>query len=166
MNITGSGILPVALINNQLHFLFGKDSYKNEWSDFGGKKENNETNFETAIREGYEETNGFLGDKILIKNKVINNYILNINSHNYTTYLYNEKIDYNLPSYFNYNFKYIKKNHPLIIKSYNGLYEKSEIKWFSVKDIIKNYRKFRKWYAKKIIKQILNNIDNIKKLIK
>ena len=52
----GAGILPVAKIKNKLYFLFAVEVSDNKWSDFGGKSEKNETTYNTAIREGYEET--------------------------------------------------------------------------------------------------------------
>ena len=62
----GAGILPVAIINGKIYFLFSREQNSenndyNQWSDFGGRKEKNETYKETAIREGWEESDGFLG---------------------------------------------------------------------------------------------------------
>ena len=71
----GSGILPVAIKNNKLYLLFSREyiysSYVDggKWSDFGGHKEGSESNKETAIREGWEESSGFLGNKIDITTK-------------------------------------------------------------------------------------------------
>ena len=56
----GAGILPVALHRGKLLFLFGKEHVGGKWSDFGGSPIKNETKFQTAIREGYEETDNFL----------------------------------------------------------------------------------------------------------
>ena len=67
----GAGILPITLYKNDLYLLFSKE-YKNykghvDWRDFGGTPENNETPKQTAIREGWEESSGFLGNKKHIK---------------------------------------------------------------------------------------------------
>ena len=51
----GAGILPVAKFKNKIYFLFASELSDNKWSDFGGKQEKNETIYNTAIREGYEE---------------------------------------------------------------------------------------------------------------
>ena len=62
----GAGILPTTIHNNKLFFLFGKENkYEDSapgFSDFGGGTDNNETYFETAIREAGEELTGFLGN--------------------------------------------------------------------------------------------------------
>ena len=66
------------------------------WSDFGGSRENNETTFQTAIREGCEELNGFLNCKSLkkyVKKHLVTSYEIKT----YVTYLfyipYNEFIE-------------------------------------------------------------------------
>ena len=70
----GAGILPVALYKGEVYFLFGRESRHIDhkasglWSDFGGSREKNETYKQTAIREGYEESSGFLGTKKQIEN--------------------------------------------------------------------------------------------------
>ena len=65
----GAGVLPIAIHDGKIYFLFSREE-KNArdgglWSDFGGRKDNNETYRETAIRECYEEANGILGSKTL-----------------------------------------------------------------------------------------------------
>ena len=56
-------ILPVAICNNELHFLFGKENEMEDsakgFSDFGGRVESGESIYETALREGSEELCGF-----------------------------------------------------------------------------------------------------------
>ena len=75
----GAGILPVALHNDKLYLLFSREfkkrNGKEDWRDFGGTPENNETSMETAVREGWEESMGFLGSKKDIKN-LINNKLI------------------------------------------------------------------------------------------
>mgnify|MGYP005661278921 FL=1 len=65
--VAGS-ILPMAIHNNKLYFLFGKENPLEKsakgWSDFGGRLENSETPFSAAIREGSEELTGFLGKSL------------------------------------------------------------------------------------------------------
>ena len=46
--------------------MFGKENQYADtpgWADFGGGTDNNESYLETAIREGVEETTGFLGNE-------------------------------------------------------------------------------------------------------
>ena len=64
----GGGILPVAYHNGKVKFLFSReamytDDDPGKWSDFGGGKEGRETPYQTAVREGWEESAGFLGTK-------------------------------------------------------------------------------------------------------
>ena len=72
----GAGILPIAKHANKLYFLLALEVSDKKWSDFGGKSNKNESIYETAIREGYEETNGFFGNKREFKKLVDNNYVL------------------------------------------------------------------------------------------
>ena len=70
----GSGILPVAFYNGSFYFLFSreyqpKNKNKIDWRDFGGTKENNESKKQIAIREGWEESDGFLGTQRDICNR-------------------------------------------------------------------------------------------------
>ena len=60
-----AGILPMAKHNGELYFLFGRERRYPKWrdsklwSDFGGAIDKGETKMDAAIREGYEEMNGF-----------------------------------------------------------------------------------------------------------
>ena len=56
----GAGILPVALHKGVLFLLMGQERKNGLWCDFGGTPNKKEKPFETAIREGGEELNGFL----------------------------------------------------------------------------------------------------------
>lgn len=160
----GAGILPVAKHANKLYFLLALEVFENKWSDFGGKANKNESRYETAIREGYEETNGFFGRKSEFKELVDNNYLLKINKFNnsYTTYLINIPYDKNLPFYFNNNAKFINEHFKELIDK-NGFFEKKLIKWFSLNELKtnKNYRIF----YKEIIDIIIDNYELIKKII-
>ena len=62
--MVGSSILPSCVHKGILYFLFGKENELDDtpgWADFGGGHEDGETHFDTALREGSEEINGFLG---------------------------------------------------------------------------------------------------------
>lgn len=63
-----AGVLPVCL--NTGRILLGKrgpklDKEPNKWCDFGGKSNNYETPYETAIREFYEETGKIMAVKLI-----------------------------------------------------------------------------------------------------
>ena len=126
-----------------------------KWSDFGGGKEKKETPLETAIREGFEESEGFLGDKDEIKKLIENESTKKIQTSNYTSYIIYIPYDKELPKKFRSNFLNIKKNYPEKINK-NGRYEKDMLKWINIKKIPELYDTFRPWY-----KQILLNIINL-----
>ena len=160
----GAGILPIAKHANKLYFLLALEVSDKKWSDFGGKGNKNESIYETAIREGYEETNGFFGNKREFKILVDNNYVLKIDKYNnsYRTYLINISYDKNLPFYFNNNAKFINDNFKELIDK-NGFFEKKIVKWFSINEL-KNNRNYRIFY-KEIIDILIDNYILIKKLI-
>ena len=87
----GAGILPMTIIKNSIFFLLGKEK-SGYWGDFGGSSNTNESLLNTAIREGYEELDGFLGDKDTLKHKVLNNLMCIHNVDRYSTYCF--YIDY------------------------------------------------------------------------
>jgi len=153
----GAGILPIAFYEGKLYFLFGEECSERKWFDFGGGKENGESNINTAIRECYEELDGFIGTMTELKQLVKERLLLKINFENYTTFLI--QIDYNskLPFYFNNHHKFIKHKLPDLICQ-NGLFEKRQIKWMTIDDLKKKRYPFRPYY-KKIIEQIIYNYD-------
>ena len=127
----GGGILPMAIFDDHIYFLFGKEYNSGEWSDFGGRREKGESPKQTAIREGVEELSGFLGSETQISNTLDKNIIKRIDTPNktYTTFVFLTDFDRELPKYFNNNFRFMRKMQPELVKSSNGLFEKSEIKW-------------------------------------
>ena len=158
----GGGILPVAIVKGKLYFLFSREWNKSKddpgkWSDFGGSREKNETYKQTAIREGYEESSGFLGSKKNIKSLVENNLITSITFNGYTTYIVLIKYDKTLPNRFRKKFTDTLKSKPELVKQHNGLYEKDMAKWYSYDDMKKKFTSFRPWY-RNIVKQILQNL--------
>jgi hypothetical protein len=156
----GAGVLPIAIHNGKIYFLFSREYIHAKtdgglWSDFGGKKDNNESFMKTAIRECHEESSGFLGPKKKIY-KLVKYAIDNITLGKYRTYIVIIKYDKLLPKKFRDNFLYIKKNNPELI-SKKGLYEKDMLMWLSFDKLEKNIHIFRPWY-KKFIKHIINSM--------
>jgi len=120
--VAGS-ILPVCLYKNKVHFLFGKEN-KNEkdapgWADFGGGCEPRETPYQTALREGKEESSGFLHPTELVKQGV---YKLTHNNY----HIFMVKHDYNpeIPLYFNRMHDFIEDKMPKLLNTV--LFEKQE----------------------------------------
>jgi ADP-ribose pyrophosphatase YjhB (NUDIX family) len=167
--VAGS-ILPVAIHNNKLYFLFGKENeYETSapgWADFGGGCKSGETPYQTALREGSEELTGFLGSKSELKKLIKNNGgVYKIVNNNYHVYIFAMKYDDHLVKYYNNNHKFLLKNMSHNLLNQTTFFEKSEIKWFSVEEIKKKRLKFRFFY-KEIINKILLDIDNIRKFVK
>jgi len=137
----GAGILPVSFHKNTLYFLFGEEENERKWSDFGGGKNNNETPLQTAIREGYEETNGILGTMSDIKDILKHNTLLKIGIEQYTSFIVKVGYDERLPYY-------------LINK--NGFFEKRQMKWMTINDM-KTKRKYFRGHYKSILDHIIKN---------
>lgn len=155
----GGGVLPVAFYKGKLYFLFSREYINSKddgglWSDFGGSKDNNETFFQTALREGYEESDNILGSKKNIKN-LMKNSLQEITINGYRTYIVLIDYDRNLPKKFRNRFLNIKENKPHLLCK-KGLYEKDMIKWYSYNDIKNKMDTFRPFY-KNIVRTILRN---------
>tara|TARA_R110002096_G_scaffold25328_1_gene79281 strand:+ start:7306 stop:7827 length:522 start_codon:yes stop_codon:yes gene_type:complete len=149
--VAGS-ILPVTIYKNQLYFLFGKenpleDSAKG-WSDFGGRLEGNETPYQAALREGAEELTGFLGDSKEL-NRLIrkNGGTYKITHNKYHVHIFFLEYDENLPKLFNLNHKFLWDKMDENVLAETKLFEKIEIKWFSMKNIRSNLKQFRPFYT-------------------
>jgi len=154
----GAGILPVAIFNGKIYFLFSREqnsgnSDNNQWSDFGGRKEKNETYRETAIREGWEESDGFLGDMSNIADLIDNKTVAIIKRNKYWTYIVEINYDKDLPDLFHKKFQKIKDNTPDLIAR-NGFYEKDKLRWIEHDHIKKNMSIYRPWY-----RAIINEIN-------
>ena len=171
----GAGILPTTIHNNKLYFLFGKENkYEDSaagFSDFGGGTDNTDSFFETAVREGGEELTGFLGNdndvkKMLKKHGTWNIDYKDQNSEfsTYRMHIFPMEYDELLPFYYNNNQQFLQKRlDPKIIKK-SKIFEKEEIKWVCVDDIIKMRPKFRS-YFQNIVDMIYDQKNEIKKFI-
>lgn len=156
----GAGILPVAIHDNQVYLLLGKDAGTGSWSDFGGGRENNETHFETAIREGVEELNGFLGTESDMRSMIKNNClgVLATKEPVYKCFLIKIDYDFSLPQYFNSNFKLMNRKLKTEVERHNGLFEKSEIRWVPLNEIKKlTYRRYFYYSVYPLIRNFFSN---------
>jgi 8-oxo-dGTP pyrophosphatase MutT (NUDIX family) len=169
----GGSILPVAIHNNKIYFLFGKERDIDEnpgWSDFGGGTDKGETFFQTAVREGGEELTGFLGSDADVR-KLLNKYgtyNIDYKSEGYSTYrchIFPMDYDEKLPFYYNNNQQFLQKRlNPKIIRD-TKIFEKTQIKWFSFDDIKKHHNEFRSFY-KNIVHLILGHKSAIEEFVK
>ena len=141
----GAGVLPVAIHQGVLYFLFGEEADEHKWIDFGGGAKPGESVLQNAIREGCEELNGFFGSANEFKQLIKTNLLLKLNLETYTTFLVEVVYDPNLPFYFNNHHKFIKTHLPQFICK-NGLFEKRQIKWMTVKELHERRMQFRHYY--------------------
>jgi 8-oxo-dGTP pyrophosphatase MutT (NUDIX family) len=173
----GAGFLPVSFKNGKLMLLFGKERDRpNEtargWADFGGGTEPGESMFENACREGSEELSGFLGSKKEIKKLMNKSKKHIINYDNYKTYMVLIDYDEKLPHYFNNQSEFLETYHSKNILFKSTMYEKEQIKWFSLDELKKNKSKFRNFYQNivslilKNKKEIINKLQNKKTIRK
>ena len=169
----GASILPVTIYKGKLYFLFGKERPIDEnpgWGDFGGGTDNKESFLDTAIREGGEELTGFLGSDADIKQLLTKygTFPIDYKATGYGIYrvhIFPMEYDEFLPHYYNNNQRFLQKRlSPKIIKDVK-IFEKTEIKWFCIDDIVKMKREFRSFYQN-IIELILNRRDEIDAFIR
>ena len=159
--MVAGAILPVCLVKGELYFLFGLENEKADtpgWADFGGGCDDNETPYQTALREGYEESSGFLNPKELAKQGVFK--IVNETYHIFIVkHEYNEEI----VKYFNRMHDFIKKQKPELLNTV--LFEKQKIEWFSIQDMKRRRKEFRNFYQV-ITEKIIEEESNIKGFMK
>jgi hypothetical protein len=152
----GASILPVTIYKGKLYFLFGKERPDDDnpgWSDFGGGTDDKESYMQTAIREGGEELTGFLGSDADVKHLLTKygTFEIDYKSDGYGIYrvhIFPMKYDPMLPHYYNHNQQFLQKRlDPKIIRD-TKIFEKQQIRWFSVNDIMKMKQKkeFRSFY--------------------
>lgn len=164
----GGGILPTTIYNNKLYFLFGKENrYSSSgYSDFGGSKEDNESFLDTAVREGSEELCGFLGSDKDIKKLLKKNGYYNIDFNDrYRTYIFPIEYDPMLIKYFNNNHKFVEKHLNKDVINNSKIFEKCEIKWICIDDLIKLKKTFR-YHFQQINYKIYDKREEIYKFIK
>lgn len=148
-----AGILPVAFHEGKVYFLFGRETIymqskdMGKWSDFGGMKEKNESAKETAIREGWEETSGILGDIEKIRYLVEHKLVKEFKNWGYTTFVVQIPYRRRLPSTYGKMYSDALKYRGDEVRAYNGLYEKDQIKWVELNDLKKIIPLCRPWYS-------------------
>ena len=141
----GAGILPVALHQGQLYFLFGEEFDEHKWIDFGGGTKKGESPMQTAIRECCEELDGFFGSCNELKQVLKSNLILKLHLETYTSFIMQVPYDAQMPFYFNNHHKFIKQHLPHL-EGKNGLFEKRQIMWMTLADIQRKRPHFRTYY--------------------
>ena len=173
----GSSILPVALHNNKLYFLFGKENSLEDsapgFSDFGGGIEKGETPFETAVREGSEELTGFLGDPAKIKRHIKTTggtyAFTHTNSknsaQNYTVHIVCYPYDPVLTTYYNDNHHFLWDRMNRRFLKNTKLFEKIEIEWFCEDELSSRMSEYRPFY-REVVGTLLQKMKEIRGFIK
>ena len=159
----GAGILPATIHNGKLCFLFGKENkYEDSargFSDFGGGTDNKETFYQTALREGVEESTGFLGSEKDINKmlKKYGTYNIDYDSNSHSTYrMHIFPMEYNpwLTHYYNNNQRFLQKRLDGKIIKNSKIFEKEEIKWICIDQLKKNKKQFRPYFQNIIDKML------------
>ena len=149
--MVAASILPVAIHGGELYFLFGKENPMEDsakgFSDFGGRVEPGETIYQAALREGSEETTGFLGNSKQLKahiKKMGGPFVLTHNK--YHVHIFWMDYDAKLPTYYNNNHQFLwsKMDHQILAET--KLFEKIEMEWFRLDDMRSRRSEFREFY--------------------
>ena len=166
----GAGILPTTIHNNKIYFLFGKENKYADtpgWCDFGGGTENKETFMKTAIREGIEESTGFLGSEKDLEKRIkkYGTYNIEFNDNKYRMHILPFEYDEMLPYYYNNNQRFLQKRlDPNVIKN-TKIFEKAEIRWVCIDDLKKMRKEFRS-YFQNVVDDIISKKEEIYNFIK
>jgi hypothetical protein len=167
----GAGILPTALYKGKIWFLFGKENRFETsapgFSDFGGGTEIDESQLDTAIREGGEELTGFLGSDAELRQKLAKSgtYTIDIPKTKYRTHLLRMEYDPHLEKYYNNNQQFIQAHLPASIIQESRIFEKEEIRWVCIDDLPQMMPKFRFFFTD-IVKQILEQKTEIRAFLR
>jgi 8-oxo-dGTP pyrophosphatase MutT (NUDIX family) len=165
----GAGILPVTLINNKVHLLFGREQKDNDtpgWSDFAGGTENNESLLDTAVREGTEELTGFLGKKGELRSMLMKYGTYNIDwGEKYRIHIFPLEYDPSLVKYYNNNQRFLQRNLPPRVFKETKIFEKAEIRWIPIDKLMDLKRSFRSYYQN-IIPLLNDNRPHISSFVK
>ena len=166
--MVGSSILPACFYNGKLYFLFGKENSLADtpgWSDFGGGVEEGETIYDTALREGSEELSGFLGDGKQIGSLITKNGgVYKMQFETYHVHLFKMEFNAELVKHYNDNHRFLWQRMNKRYLTNSKLFEKIEIKWFSLDEMKSRKNEFRNFYGN-IIDIILKEEANIKKFL-
>ena len=172
----GSSILPVAIHNNKLYFLFGKENSLEEsapgFSDFGGGIEKGESAYDTALREGSEELTGFLGTPSQIKKHIekmggtfaFTHTNAKNSAQNYTVHVVKYPHCQELISYYNNNHRFLwDRMNRKFLKS-TKLFEKIEIEWFCEDELKSRMSEYRPFY-REVVNTLLQKLPEIKQFL-
>ena len=166
--MVGSSILPACIHKGKLYFLFGKENTLADtpgWSDFGGGVDPGEGIFKTALREGGEELTGFLGDGKQIDALIRKNGgVYKMQYETYHVHLFNLAYNADLVKHYNDNHRFLWQRMNKKFLTNTKLFEKIEIKWFSIDEMKKRKNEFRNFY-RNVVDVIIKEESNIKRFL-
>ena len=167
-------ILPVAIHNNRLYFLFGKENPMEDsskgFSDFGGGCEAGESFFETALREGSEELSGFLGTKEMIAKHIRKNggkYVIRFRpntAEEYRVHLVFMEYSPSLVEYYNNSHAFLWNRMDKRVFCRSKLFEKIKVEWFCEDELEKRMPEYRNFY-REVVRLIVADMHRIRKFI-
>lgn len=178
-DMPAASILPVAIHNNKLYFLFGKENALEDsakgFSDFGGGVDSGESAIQTATREGSEELTGFLGTKEMLRKRLKQTGTYKIvyefppekkdeKPNTYTVFVFPFDYDESIVEYFNNNHAFLWDRMDKKLLSSTKLFEKIKIEWFCEDDLKKRGAEYRSFY-RDIVDLIIEHKPNIRKFI-
>ncbi len=163
----GAGVLPATFIKGKLHFLFGREN-KHEtsapgFSDFGGGANGSETQKQTAIREGGEELTGFLGDDL--KRMMKRTWNIDVQDGKYRSHIFYMEYDPMLTKYYNNNQRFIQSHLDAAVIKKTKIFEKAEIRWVCVDDLLKMKSQYRHFFVP-TIEIIVDQQEQIRKFLR
>ena len=150
MKTTGfyyGGTIPYFRKNGEFNILLGRETSDGTWSPFGGVREAKENILQVAVRETWEETMGLLGNIQILTEQIRRSRLglvyrhldmdKQIDHYSFQTFIeIPTEIAENLPTQFQSVIGYNQLCNTSWIKR-NGCHEKSEIRWFPLRDVIK-----------------------------
>jgi hypothetical protein len=170
-----ASILPVAIHNQKLYFLFGKENALEQsakgFSDFGGGIERGETAFQTALREGSEELTGFLGTPKMLQKRLRQTGTYKIvhtfedrPSNTYTVFMFPFAYQPELVEYFNNNHSFLWDRMDKQMLSKSKLFEKIQVEWFCEDELEKRSDEYRPFY-REVVQHIIQHKEKIRRFI-
>ena len=164
----GAGILPTTIHHSKLYFLFGKENSLADtpgWSDFGGGVDKGESIYATALREGGEELTGFLGDGKQIEALIQKaGGVYKMQYETYHIHLFNLPYNLDLVKHYNDNHRFLWQRMNKKFLTNTKLFEKIEIKWFSLREMKKRRNEFRNFY-RNVVDLILKEEPSIRRFL-
>ena len=123
-------------------------------SDFGGSREGKESQYQTAVREGVEESSGILGTKRDVRNLIKHHLVGKIPDKAYSIWVVEVEYNPDIVGIFRNHFKDALKNNLEMVKKHNGLFEKDKLEWIKLSSLTRKKHLFRPWY-KRFIPRII-----------